>query len=157
MMKSPAASLNRYGKLWLNVASSHLVLNDFVNLDRSVWLTLAPTYPLVRHFLNSGHADAVKRMADARASGVLVTHDCRKPLPFPDGTADHILSSHFLEHLSAPLAEYVLSDYFRCLRSGGTLHVVLPDLRYQIDRYIAGDLDADGLVSATLLRSRGGR
>jgi len=148
--------INSRGQLWVNVASSYLALDEFVNFDRSIWLTLAPAHALLRHVLSAGHENALRAMAEARRRTNLISRDCRKPLPVPDGVVDHILCSHFLEHLPAPVAEGVLADFFRALRPGGSVHIVLPDLRYHVDRYMSGEIDADGLVSATALRSRHG-
>jgi predicted SAM-dependent methyltransferase len=140
------------GGLWLNVASSHLVLDGFVNLDRSVYLTLAPALPVLRHLLGPGHVQAVRRAAALRRRPDFRTHDCRRPLPYAAGTVDHVLCSHFLEHLPVPAMTDALADYLRVLRPGGTLHVILPDLRYAVDHYVAGRFDADEMVAWQLMR-----
>jgi predicted SAM-dependent methyltransferase len=144
---------NSHGELWLNVASSHLVLEEFVNLDRSVFLALAPTYPVLRYVLGHGRAEAVRMMREARRKAPLINHDCRQSLPFPDGVVDHILCSHYLEHLPPPIMMNTLTDFARVLRPGGTLHVILPDLRYTVDRYSRGEIDADQMLREQLMRS----
>ncbi len=156
--KSWTSYRNSRGELWLNVASSYLVLEEFVNLDHSVFLTLAPAYPMLRHMLDHDHdhAEAVHRMWEARRKAPLVNHDCRKKLPCPDGVVDHILCSHYLEHLPPPIMENTLADFVRVLRPGGTLHIILPDLRRSIDRYARGDIDADQMLREQLMRNPAG-
>ena len=49
------------------------------------------------------------------------------PIPFPDGHFDHILASHFLEHVpnGQPIID-VMNECHRVLRPGGTMHVEVP-------------------------------
>jgi predicted SAM-dependent methyltransferase len=138
--------------LWVNVASSHLVLDGFLNLDRSVYLALAPALPVLRRLLPAAHAETAARMAALRKRPDFRPHDCRRPLPFQDGSVDHILCSHFLEHITPSQMAGALTDYARVLRPGGTLHVILPDLRYAVDNYVAGEFDADQMVEWQLMR-----
>jgi predicted SAM-dependent methyltransferase len=147
---------NGRDQLWLNVGSSYLVLEDFVNLDRSVWLTLSHAYPLVRRVLRRDRGAVVRQVWEARQHAMLVSHDCRKRMPCDAGTVDHILCSHFLEHLPAPAAERILDDFHRVLKPAGTVHIVLPDLRWHVNRYVGGVTDADAFMAATMLRSRHG-
>jgi predicted SAM-dependent methyltransferase len=155
MGKSWTTWRNSRGELWLNVGSSYLVLDGFVNLDRSVWLTLAPAYPLLKHTMKPARAEAIEGMAKARKKAMVVTHDCRKPLPVPNGTVDHILCSHFLEHVPADKGRAILADFSRALRPAGTLHLILPDIRYHVERYVSGATDADGFVEETILGNPG--
>ncbi|THJ75915.1 class I SAM-dependent methyltransferase [Candidatus Frankia alpina] len=137
---------NERDQLWVNVASSFLAQEGFVNLDRSVFLALTPMYPVLGRLLSPGHADLVRKLWKGRRRAPLFWFDCRKPLPFEARSVDHILCSHYLEHLPPPTAERILADYARVLRPGGTLHVILPDLRYSIDRYVTGEMDADEML-----------
>lgn len=79
----------------------------------------------------------------------------RAPLPFGSGTVDHILCAHHLQHLPPLAVNQELADYLRALRPGGTLHVILPDLRQSVDRYVRGEIDADELVAWQRLRGHG--
>ncbi len=49
------------------------------------------------------------------------------PIPFKDESFDHILVSHFLEHVSAgkPIID-VMNECWRILRPNGTMHVEVP-------------------------------
>lgn len=76
-------------------------------------------------------------------------------LPFHDSSLDYVASSHVLEHVANPVA--ALSEWFRVLKHGGIIYMVLPDLRrtfdhprpvtsvaHMIDDYRAGTTQCDG-------------
>jgi len=69
---------------------------------------------------------------------VFVHHDLAYGIPFADGTADFVYSSHFLEHLYRADAQRILQESFRVLKPGGTIRVSVPDLEYAISLYHAG-------------------
>lgn len=147
---------NSQGRIWLNVASSTYALADFANLDNHVFLWLARLPRALTRPLAKRHRDYVDAYRQAARAAPMIRHDCRKPLALPDGVADHILCSHFLEHVYPDECEALLRDFHRVLKPGATLHVIVPDIAAQIDDYIgsrnAGDPGAaDALVKATLL------
>jgi SAM-dependent methyltransferase len=62
---------------------------------------------------------------DADAAAAVVVADARN-LPFKAGSLDYAISHHGLEHMrDAPL--FVLHEWLRVLRLGGTLAVIVPD------------------------------
>jgi SAM-dependent methyltransferase len=137
----------------VNVASSIYVLDGFQNLDNSIFLRLSgPAAAPVRVFLPSRYRKAVAEYRAAKTRATLRRHDCRRPLPFGDGTVGHILCSHFLEHLAPREMQVALTDFMRVLRPGGSAHVVLPDLGLQVNQYVEGELDADGFIRGLMLR-----
>lgn len=146
---------NRTGQVWLNVASSTEVLDDFANLDNSVFLRLLPVFPAIRPLLGAGH---VARMEDYRRAAdrcLVMRHDCRRPLPLPPNSVDHILCSHFLEHVSASEVPAILADFFRVLKPGSRAHIIVPDLSILVDDYVRrrGAVGAgDDFVRSLLLR-----
>lgn len=152
---------NQEGRLWLNVACSRSVLPGFVNLDNSIYLRMLPFASWVRPFLNAGHREWLDSFREAAARVRLVRHDCREALPFPDDCAEHVLCSHFLEHVHPSEAQTILGDFHRVLRPGGTLHVIVPDLAVLVEQYLkqtgARWDAADQLVRETMLsrESRG--
>lgn len=149
--------LNKQGKLWLNIGSSYNVLEDYINLDNSIFLLMSPFYPLLKFMLKSGHREVIERFRKIKASGVTMLRcNCLKPLPFPDESVDHILCSHFLEHVYPDEAIMILKDYKRVLKKSGTLHIVVPDLAVLISDYTQrknGDISADVFIKTTLLSS----
>lgn len=65
------------------------------------------------------------------------SHDLRKPLPFPVNHADAIYCSHFIEHLNTQGSRFFLAECRRCLKSGGVLRIVVPDLERLTRDYLA--------------------
>jgi SAM-dependent methyltransferase len=158
MSHEPAAgakSASRDG-LFLNVASSTLMLDGFVNLDNHVFLALLAWPRVWRRILSPGHRAMVNAFETAMKSKQFVRHDCRRPLPFGPETVDHILCSHFLEHVFPNEATAILAGFHRVLKPGGTLHIVLPDLRQMATDYVSSTgpshvSAADEFIEATLL------
>lgn len=60
-------------------------------------------------------------------------------LPFADTSMDAVYSSHCLEHLSPPDAKAFFAEARRCLRPGGVLRIVCPDMDLLFDAYERGD------------------
>src|SRR5437879_3932828 len=106
--------------VWLNVASGPYVLPRFVNLDNSLFFKLARLWPLSRWFLGPEKRDLVHKFVLARETASLKRFDCKKPLKFDNNSVDHILCSHFLEHLYADEALAVIREFYRVLKAGGT-------------------------------------
>jgi predicted SAM-dependent methyltransferase len=67
-----------------------------------------------------------------------VHHDAALGLPFADGVADFVYSSHFLEHLFKEEARHVLWESLRVLKPGGILRVCVPDLAHAVALYGEG-------------------
>lgn len=53
--------------------------------------------------------------------------DCRRSLPFEDGSATAIFAEHVFEHFDPNAAARFLSECYRCLRLRGVLRLVVPD------------------------------
>ncbi len=87
-----------------------------------------------------------------------VKHDMTKPLPLADDSVDHILTEHFLEHVSAVDLENILNELYRVLKPGGLLRAAVPDYNHPRDiAYLRRGHDprhADHLIlpTYTLLR-----
>jgi predicted SAM-dependent methyltransferase len=147
---------NAKGKIWLNVASSVYVLEDFINLDNHLFIRFVNNYTIAKKVLPSKYHDLLDAYHEASKKAKLLKHDCRKPLELPDASVDHILCSHFLEHVFPEDRTNILNDFMRVLKPGGTLHIILPDLEDQIRKYLnrkAQNLPdaADDFVAETLL------
>jgi SAM-dependent methyltransferase len=65
--------------------------------------------------------------------------DIVKGLPVADESCANVYSSHVLEHLCLADFRTALRNTYSLLRPGGVFRFVLPDLRYHIERYVAGD------------------
>jgi predicted SAM-dependent methyltransferase len=72
-----------------------------------------------------------------------VRADVRKPLAYPDGSAEAVYSSHMIEHLARWQALALLRECHRVLRPDGRVRLATPDLAAWVEEYRAdGDADA---------------
>lgn len=136
--------------LYINVGSGLDVLPGFINLDNSLYLKLAKIWqPILQVFLSQDKLDLVKDAKKALETGHMIHHDCRKKLPFADSSVDHILCSHFLEHVYPDEMSLKLEDFHRVLRPGGTFHLIVPHLERYVNVYCASQ---DTLAADELMR-----
>ena len=155
-MKNLSRFKNKHGQFWLNVASSSSLMEDFVNLDNHITLYFLSFYPLIKWVMPRKYGGFFEQYLQAKKQGLMVRHDCRKRLPFPDSSVDHILCSHFLEHVYPDELTVVLREFRRVLKKQATLHIIVPDFRLQIERYFENKKSnlpqaADELIKSTLL------
>lgn len=149
---------NRFGKVWLNCASSINVVPDFINLDNHIWLRVLPVFKFTKGLIPSKYRASISRLQEASEIAPIVKHDCIKPLPSPDNSIDHVLCSHFLEHVYPEQAQRIVNDFFRALKPGGTVHLIVPDLKLQIQKYQDAKSDntqaADNFMEEMLISKR---
>ena len=55
-------------------------------------------------------------------------------------------SSHTLEHFTREEGQFIIFEAFRVLKPGGTIRIVVPDLRRFVDRYLNQEIPADHFV-----------
>lgn len=55
---------------------------------------------------------------------------------YQNNSVDVVYSSHMFEHLSLKSADLYLKESFRCLKSGGAIRIVIPDLYKLCKNYI---------------------
>jgi predicted SAM-dependent methyltransferase len=67
--------------------------------------------------------------------GVHLCWEVRRRIPLADGSLDGIFTEHCLEHIPYDDCAAVLRDFFRLLRSGGTVRVIVPDGGLYLDLY----------------------
>lgn len=147
---------NSKGLIWLNVASSTYALEEFTNFDNHIFLRFSRLPSFLTGFLLGKYQQYLDDYRKARRTAPMVQHDCRKALPLPDSSVDHVLCSHFLEHVYPGEADLVLRDFYRVLKRDGTIHIIVPDIEDQVDGYRKrreqGDpAAADEFIRATLL------
>lgn len=69
---------------------------------------------------------------------------------FPEGSASICFCCHMFEHLRPDdEAPHFLRQCFRVLKSGGTLRLVVPDLKFVTTKYLRGETLRDLLVDET--------
>ena len=70
-------------------------------------------------------------------SPLVLAHDVRKGIPFPNEYFDAVYHSHLLEHFPKDSALPFLQECHRVLKPGGTLRVVVPDLESIVRNYLS--------------------
>lgn len=155
-MKNKSYLNNPNAKLWINIASSTNVLDNFVNLDNHIFLSFAKVYPILKNIIPLKYSKAIESYYLAQQKYILIKHDCRKVLFFANETVDHILCSHFLEHIFPDEMKLILKDFYRVLKNDGTMHIIVPDLEYIIKNYLSNkelkkENAADEFIKETLL------
>lgn len=65
----------------------------------------------------------------------IVALDATRPLPFADGTFDHVFSEHMIEHVAYRHGVALLRECMRVLRPGGRLRVATPDMAFVVGLY----------------------
>ena len=86
-------------QIWLNIASSTEVEPDFINLDNHVWLWASRLPRPLTKLIPGKYRGQVEKYRSLRTTHNIQRHDCRKALRLSDESVDHILCSHFLEHV----------------------------------------------------------
>lgn len=58
-------------------------------------------------------------------------------IPVEDKVFDEVFSAHSLEHISWRKTHKTLSEWFRILKPGGVVHIVVPNMRWIVEQYLA--------------------
>jgi SAM-dependent methyltransferase len=125
------------------LGSSIRVVDGWINVDGTPHVLFAgmPT-PLLRFLYRTSDAKNWCGEEDHYIRQLknhnFVHHRLEYGLPFPDGSADYLYSSHVLEHFDADIAEKILSESFRVLKTGGRVRICVPDLQYAFSLYAQG-------------------
>lgn len=73
-------------------------------------------------------------------AGASVIHDLGVfPWPFEDGSAEHIVASHVLEHFDRTTGARFIAECWRVLCRGGRLSIAVPDMDKFCDALVTGD------------------
>jgi hypothetical protein len=79
-------------------------------------------------------------IVDLRESADLVLDITKARLPYDDNTVDVIFTSHILEHIYPQQLGFVLSEFYRVLKSDvGLLRIGVPDIEMAIQAYVSED------------------
>lgn len=132
----------RDGLVKINLGCGLAVCDGWVNVDASL-NALVSGWPRSAHRALYRLSGANRYYSRDEYCALLenhhfVHHDAALGLPFADGVADFVYSSHFLEHLFKEEAQHVLRESFRVLKPGGVIRVCVPDLAHALSLYGAG-------------------
>ena len=62
--------------------------------------------------------------------------DITKSLPFDDNTLNGVYAEHCLEHISFSSCQKAIGEFFRILRPGGVIRIVVPDAELYMNLYV---------------------
>jgi predicted SAM-dependent methyltransferase len=82
-----------------------------------------------------GHLVEAGRLTRRRRPSLYA--DLRRGIPFPTGSATHVYSNNFLEHLTRDDGLRHLNECLRVLRPGGRIRIVVPDVERYATAYIS--------------------
>lgn len=84
-------------------------------------------------------------------------HIDKRPLPgvdyardawdiFPDiKEVDEIYSRHMLEHLTSMEADFTLRNWFKALKTGGRVHIIVPNMDYHCEQWLKAEWNEETL------------
>jgi len=104
--------------------------SGWVNIDASYTARLSKWNGLYKAICKIGRKTPIAWPNNIKSA------DVRKGLSFEDGSIEAIFSSHMIEHMSFDEGKYVIKECHRCLRDGGVLKIITPDLFQMAQRYI---------------------
>jgi SAM-dependent methyltransferase len=72
--------------------------------------------------------------------------DATSPWPLEDGACEVVYADNMIEHVPLEAGRVMFAEAFRCLRPGGVIRLVTPDLRKHIELYLSGSAAVDGEI-----------
>ena len=66
--------------------------------------------------------------------------------PLEDGSVSHVYADNVIEHITLDAGRAMLAEAFRCLRPGGVIRIVTPDIRGHVELYLSGAAALDTAV-----------
>lgn len=123
----------------LNLGCGDAVVDGWINVDYAIGARLIklPLFGFINRALH-----ITNRTWDKR----ILIHDLTTPFPWQDAEADAIYCSHTFEHFTRDQGRMFLARCHRVLRLGGTIRIIVPDLRAIVDQYNTGEIPADKLL-----------
>jgi predicted SAM-dependent methyltransferase len=73
--------------------------------------------------------------------------DGTKPWSFEDGALSHVYADNMIEHVPLAGARVFFAEAHRCLRPGGVIRLVTPDVRTHVDLYLQGASSVSGALA----------
>jgi hypothetical protein len=64
--------------------------------------------------------------------------DATQTWPIEDGALTRVYADNVIEHLPLPAGRAMLAEAYRCLRPGGVIRLVTPDIRKHVELYLNG-------------------
>ncbi|MBP5973257.1 methyltransferase domain-containing protein [Brasilonema sp. CT11] len=125
--------------LKLNLGCGSHIPSGWVNVDYALgaWIAKLPVLSIINKKFKIINFDW---------SDKIFMHDLRKKFPWEDNSVDVVYSSHTLEHLSKTEGQHFLKECHRVLKPNGIIRIIVPDLRYIVNKYTQGEIAADEML-----------
>lgn len=136
----------------LHLGSGTILPEGWVHLDAS-WNARLAKWPALRKLLGRLGWISTETAAVPWSRRVRI-HDLRRPLPFPDRSAEAIYSAHLLDYLYQTEARRLLKECFRVLQPGGILRVSVEEIPTILRDYLEGGGGDGGELPADRLARR---
>jgi SAM-dependent methyltransferase len=75
--------------------------------------------------------------------------DATSPWPLEDGSLSYVYADNVIEHLPLDAGRALLAEAYRCLRPGGVIRLVTPDIRSHVELYLAGSPSVGSSVGSS--------
>ncbi len=134
------------GTIRINLGSGRIVAPGWINVDNGFTILMA-TFPLwflkILLYVFQNRKNISKQIEFIiqlnRKKCYFIHYDLNYGLPFPDGVADFIYSSHFFEHFTQKGGVAFLKECKRVLKPGGMIRICVPDLEKFVQLYLKGE------------------
>lgn len=74
--------------------------------------------------------------------------DATKRWPIEDDSVEYLFSDNVIEHLTLKAGRAMLAEARRCMKPGGVIRIVTPDLRAHVEMYLSGGGSLDNDASS---------
>ena len=119
----------------INLGCGFKMNRSWNNVDFSQYAFLAHHTSLSKFLKRIGILSSERYERLLEVDPQIVRHDLRKGIPYSVNSFDVVYHSHVLEHIDRDAAASFLKECYRVLKSGGTMRVVIPDLRILVENY----------------------
>ena len=142
-------------KIKLNLGCGSVRPTGWINTDSSL------NAHLQRIPLLGGLVSRVFKTVKYDSSNVVYMNLNRKWKKYKDSTVDVVYASHLFEHLTLKSADLFLTESYRCLKHGGVIRLVVPDLykicKKYIESYEEGKEDTTAFIMWAINMHRDGQ
>jgi SAM-dependent methyltransferase len=125
------------GRAVLNLGCGTRMHWAWNNLDFSPYALLARHGWMINWLSRLHLLSPLRRERLRQVDPAIIYWDLRRGIPFPADQLDGVYHSHFLEHLDQGAAPGFLRECQRVLKPGGIIRVVVPDLQFLVQQYLA--------------------
>jgi predicted SAM-dependent methyltransferase len=121
----------------INIGCGDRLTKGYLNFDNSFSVKLSKLPLIFASFAYSikliavQHYDFIKFL---KKNNVIYC-DARYRIPLSNESVDNIYCSHTLEHFTFNDADLVLKEFYRVLKPGGGIRIIVPNLRLKIEDY----------------------